>query len=81
MVRQDGFGDLVADAHDRIEGGHGLLKNHGDLRAAEEAHGFIGDCGEVELGGVCCAGELNLARDAGLRRKQAHDGEGSDRLT
>ena len=30
-----GFGDLVADAHHRIEGGHRLLEDHGDARAAE----------------------------------------------
>ena len=30
MVGEEGFGDLVADAHDRVEGGHGLLKDHGD---------------------------------------------------
>ena len=43
IVREHGFGNLVADAHDRVEGGHRLLKNHGDLRAPEEAHGIVGE--------------------------------------
>ncbi len=35
MVGEEGFGDLVADAHDRVEGGHGFLKDHGDVAAAQ----------------------------------------------
>jgi len=37
MVREYGFGDLLADTHDRVKGGHGLLENHGDARAAKLA--------------------------------------------
>jgi hypothetical protein len=36
-VREDSFGDLVADTHDRVEGGHGLLENHGNARSAKLA--------------------------------------------
>ena len=43
MVGLDGFGDLVADGHDRIEGGHGFLKDHGDVAAAVAAHGGFGE--------------------------------------
>ena len=41
VVSERALGDLIADAHDGIEGGHRLLKNHGDARAAELAHRFI----------------------------------------
>ena len=47
IVGEDGFGDLVADAHDRVERGHGLLKNHGDARAAELAHVIVGKLEEI----------------------------------
>ncbi len=36
-VGQQGFCDLVADAHDRVEGGHRFLESHGDARAAKLA--------------------------------------------
>ncbi len=35
VVSEDSFGDLLANTHDRIERGHGLLKNHGKARAAK----------------------------------------------
>ena len=34
-MRLGGFGDLVADAHHGIEGGHRLLKDHGHAAAAQ----------------------------------------------
>ena len=40
-MSEQGFGDLGADAHDRVEGGHGLLEDHGDGRAAQFAE-FVG---------------------------------------
>jgi len=36
----DRFGDLLADREDRIERGHRLLEDHGDLVAAHLAHLF-----------------------------------------
>ena len=47
MMSQHGFGDLVADAHDRIERGHGLLEDHGDARAAKLAQLIGGQRGEM----------------------------------
>jgi hypothetical protein len=38
VVGEDGFGDLIPDAHNWIERGHRLLKNHGKARAADVAH-------------------------------------------
>jgi hypothetical protein len=34
LVGADGFRDLRADGQNRVQRGHGLLKNHGDLPAA-----------------------------------------------
>ena len=77
VVGEDGFGDLVADAHDRVEGGHGLLKDHGDAGAAELAHRVVWESGEIARGGGVF-GEENFSGDLGLRREQAHDGERGD---
>ena len=35
------FGDLAADGHDGIEGGHGFLEDHGEVFAAVAAHGVV----------------------------------------
>ena len=37
LMRANRFFDLGADAHDRIQRGHGLLKNHGNFAAANAA--------------------------------------------
>jgi molybdopterin converting factor small subunit len=79
VVRQESLRDLVANAHDGIESGHGLLKDHGDARAAELPHGAVRKRGEVA--GRAVFGEQDVAGDAGLRRKQPHDGEGGDRFS
>ncbi len=47
VMGADGFGDLGADLHDGVEGGHGLLEDHGDLAAADAAHGGVGFGEEV----------------------------------
>ena len=36
-VRREGFGDLVADAHHRVERGHRLLEDHADIAPAHRA--------------------------------------------
>jgi molybdopterin converting factor small subunit len=79
VVRQDSLRDLVADAHDGIERGHGLLKDHRDPRAAELAHGVVRKPGEVS--GRAVLGEEDVTGDAGLSRKQPHDGKGCDRFS
>ena len=47
MVDLDSFGDLNADGHDRIEGGHGFLEDHGYVAASAAAHGFRREREEV----------------------------------
>ena len=69
MVGLDSFGDLGADGHDRVEGGHGLLEDHGDLAAAMVAHGFGREIEEI------LAVETDLAGDSGGVGEQAQEGE------
>ena len=38
MVGGDNLLDLVADGHNRVQGGHGVLEDHRDLPAAELTH-------------------------------------------
>src|SRR5215469_2206036 len=70
FVSDDGFGDLLAYGHDGVEGGHGLLEDHGDIAAAVAAHGFFGE--GQERG----SGEGDVAGSGGGGREQAEDGEG-----
>jgi len=70
MVGTDGFGDLVADAHDGVEGGHGFLEDHGDAAATVGAHFLFWEGEEV------FAVEENFAGGDGVGREQAEDGEG-----
>ena len=70
MVGLDGFGDLGADGHDGVEGGHGLLEDHGDVAAAVAAHGWFG---EGEEGIVPSKGDV--AGDLGGWGEEAEDGE------
>jgi hypothetical protein len=43
---QDGFGDLVSDTHDGIEGGHGLLEDHGHAQPAQSLQLRWASCGQ-----------------------------------
>jgi len=69
VVGEEGFGDLGADAHDRVEGGHGLLEDHGDGLAAEGTDPGFGE-GEDGL-----AVEEDLAGDAGGWGEKTQEGE------
>lgn len=70
MVGLHCFGDLGTDWHDRIEGGHGFLEDHGDVAAAVAAHGFGWD-GEEGL-----ARKGNVSSDLGGLWKESEDGQG-----
>ena len=80
MVREDGFGDLVADAHDGVERGHGLLEDHGDGAAAVRAHLIFAESEEVFGFGVRLAGEADAAGEVRRGRKEAEQGEGGGGL-
>ena len=51
-MSENRFCDLVADPHHRIQGGHRLLKDHGDSRAAELADGVVCQGREIAAGSV-----------------------------
>jgi hypothetical protein len=72
LVDADRFGDLFADGHDRIKRRHRLLKDHGDVAAAELAHGF-GIEGE-KIASV----ELDAPIDGGCGIEQAQNSESGD---
>src|SRR5580658_831438 len=67
FVGSDGFFDLCAYAHHRIERGHGLLKNHGDLAAADFADLRGGGDSEIgaargSLSGIVASAAVAIAR-------------------
>ncbi len=74
---QQGFRDLVPDAHDRVEGGHRFLENHGDARTTKLAQLIGRQFGEVRRDAVAVL-ESDFACDDGGWREQAHDGERRD---
>jgi hypothetical protein len=73
-VRSDSFGDLIADAHDRVEGGHGLLEDHADARASDSPHLFGRFCKQIFVG------ETDRAFGLGLWWKKSKDRERGDAL-
>jgi hypothetical protein len=80
MMREDGLGDLIAHAHDWIQSGHRLLKDHRNTRAAKLTKLIVGKTCERARGTVSILkgdGTLNHGRG----RKQAHDGKRSDGLS
>ena len=75
-VQTQDLGHLVADGEHRVQGGHGLLKDHGDAVAPDLAQPRLGAIGQV------FPQEADLARDSsGLGdRQEAQDGHGGDGL-
>ena len=68
------LGDLGADALQRIERAHRLLKHHGDAVAADLAHLGFGQAGEI------AAGEAQRARDLRALGQQRHQRQRRHRL-
>jgi hypothetical protein len=83
LVHADRFSDLRADAHDRIERGHGLLKDHGDFASSQSAdlRGRGGD--KILRGGLRRAVQLQqrLAFDASAGRSETHQRERQNRFS
>ena len=63
-----GLHDLVAHGQGGVEAGHGILEEHGGLRAAHGAHL------PLAAGHDVAAFQQDAARDAGIVRQQAQDG-------
>ncbi len=71
LVQEQGLADLPADRHHRIERGHRLLEDHGDLLAADQAHG-----GSVEPHEVHAVEAHRTAHDPARRiGDEAHERE------
>ncbi len=73
-MKFEDFRDLLRDRVQRIERGHGLLKDHGDACAANGAQLALADVEHV------LPGEKRLAGGERARRQQPHDRERADRL-
>ena len=69
------LGDLLADAHQRVQRGHRLLEDHADARAAQGAQ--RGGRQAQQVGALKVD---DAALHAQRRRQQAHDRGGADRL-
>jgi len=69
---ENGFGHLVADTHDGIQGRHGLLKDHADAGAADGAHAGFGEREQIFVAKADAAGGFRL------RREEAQDGKRGD---
>src|ERR1022692_1546059 len=80
MMGEHRFGDLVSDAHDRIECGHRLLKDHRDARTSQMAE-LIRRKSRQVLWLAFAILERDAARDRGRRWQQAHDGKRSKRFS
>ncbi len=73
-VPANAFGHLLADGLDRVKRGHGLLKDHAEIVAAQPAHGLLGGCQNVD------PVEDDMALCPCKLRQELHDGEGGHRF-
>ena len=69
------LGDLVADRHGRVEGGHGVLEDDRDLVAADLAHVVV-----VERDDLLAAQLDRAAGDVAAVGKELHDRHGGHAL-
>ena len=75
MMQSDGFRNLIADAPQRIERGHGLLKDHADLPAADSLNFALAHAGQQLLA------QPHLARGSRTSRQEPHDAQCSHRFS
>ena len=80
VVEGDDLVDLLTDAEDRVEGGHGLLEDHGDVVAPELLHDLVGGLGDIIglVAQVQADGALHHLALGPLQ--QLHQGEAGDAL-
>ena len=74
-MEAQGFGHLLPDGEDRVEGGHGFLEDHGDVVAPDLAHPGVGAAAQVFSLETDFAGHQSRG---GLEQPQ--DGHGGDGL-
>ena len=73
------FHDLIADRQDGVEGGHRVLKDHGDAVAENVFQRDLREREQVALAPVVVK-KGSAGRDAAGRVDQPHDGERRDAL-
>ncbi len=71
-VEFQSLGDLAADGEHRVEGGHGVLKDHGDLFAADLADAFLAQLEQIAAHKDRLAGG-DLARRFRDEPQEGHD--------
>jgi hypothetical protein len=72
-VEDQSLGNLVADAHDGVQAGEGVLEDNGDVFSSYLAHLLFAQFGQV------CAVEEDLPpRDFPARREEAQKGKGGE---
>ena len=84
-LEQHGLGQLLADAHDGVQGGKGVLKNHGDfiapeaieilLRNFQQILPVVENFAALSDGVACLNAQDGLGRDGFARAGFAHDGQ------
>lgn len=81
LVKQDGLHDLIAAGEHGVEGGHGLLEDHGDVVATVGAQLLFGKPGEVYLALLAVKEDLTAGNAARWIGYEAHDGQAGHRLS
>lgn len=76
LLDEHGFGDLLSDLLDGVEGRKGILEDHADLVAADTMEFAFGDLREI----LPFIEDVAVLDDGG-GRKNAHDGLGRDGLS
>ena len=80
-VAAQGLGHLLAHGVDRVEGGHGLLEDHGDLVAPDVPQAVLRGLGQVDDLAVPAAEEQLSPGDAAPAQfHQADQAQGRDRF-
>ena len=75
ILQQHGLGNLLADTDNGVQGGQGVLENHGDLVAPDLAHILLGNLQQIPA----VIDDL-AALNNGVARQNTQDGLGGDGL-
>ncbi len=76
VMHPQGFADLFTDPEHRIEGGHRLLEDHGDLLAADPVHLALTGAGQI----LAVKQDPPAGDAAGRVRDQLEDRQGGQAL-
>ena len=76
LMEGDHFRNLVADSHQGVQSGHGVLKDHGDLFAPDLAHLLVGSFQQV----ASIQKDFAVQNLGGRIRQNTHNGLGDSSL-